>query len=273
MVGVMTTKGFVFCTLISQLLLILVSAGKSKHSGGRYQDCSVENGRKVNELQNDCSADGNNFDSWVRKYTTSGDLYNNFTPCSGSILNEDRTKMVIKFCYCYNFCGAGQTSDGCEVEGLDGRLDRNANLFSSYRAICKIDCTPEDKLERISTLKNELEKGTVTKVISITEGTTSIQTSATGGTSSTSVSAKIGITLKEVFAAELGVSHTTEYNWGLSSSSSFTREVKHEARIPVEPGKQVSVYQVIGTCNNSDGTVYTVNTKTLVVREESTSSP
>lgn len=109
-------------------------------------------------------------------------------------------------------------------------------------------------------------------MISITEGTTSIQTSQTGGSSSTSISAKIGITLKKVFAAELGVSHTTEYNWAQSSSSSFSREVKHEARIPVEPGKQVSVYQVIGKCKNSDGTVYTVNTKTLVVRGQSISS-
>ena len=86
-------------------------------------------------MQNDCSADGKNFDSWVQKYTTSNDLYNKFTPCSGSILNEERTKMVIKFCYCYNFCGPGQTRNGCEVEGLEGRLDRGANLFSSYKAM------------------------------------------------------------------------------------------------------------------------------------------
>ena len=89
----------------------------------------------MRDLQNDCSADGKNFDSWVRKYTTSNDLYNKFTPCSGSILNEQRVKMVIKFCYCYNFCGAGQTRNGCEVEGLEGRLDLAANLFSSYKAM------------------------------------------------------------------------------------------------------------------------------------------
>jgi len=129
------------------------------------------------------------------------------------------------------------------------------------------------QLERISTLKNELEQGEVTQVISLTEGTTSIQTSQTGGTSSTTISAKIGLTLKKVFSAELGVSHTTEYNWAQSSSSSFSRQVKHEARIPVQPGKQVSVCQVIGKCSNSDGTVYTVNTKTLVVRDQPTCGP
>ena len=31
MAGMMTTKAFVFCTLISQLFLVLVSAGKSKY--------------------------------------------------------------------------------------------------------------------------------------------------------------------------------------------------------------------------------------------------
>ena len=126
------------------------------------------------------------------------------------------------------------------------------------------------QLERISTLKNELEQGEVTQVITLTEGTTSIQTSQTGGTSST---AKVGLNLKEKFSAELGVSHTTSYNWAQSSSSSFSRQLSHEARIPVQPGKQVSVCQVIGTCTNSDGTFYTVNTKTLVIRDQPTCGP
>lgn len=108
---------------------------KRRHSNGPFQDCSLQNAREVRNLQNACSANDKNFDSWVQDYTTSGDLYNRFQPCSGSLLNEERTKMVIKFCYCYNFCGAGQTRDGCEVEGLEGRLDRNANLFSSYKAM------------------------------------------------------------------------------------------------------------------------------------------
>ena len=107
-------------------------------------------------------------------------------------------------------------------------------------------------------------------MITLTEGTTSIQTSQTGGTSSTTIDAKIGLNLKNVFSAELGISHTTEYNWAQSSSSSFSRQVSHEARVPVEPGKQVSVCQVVGKCSNSDGTVYTVNTKTLVIRNQST---
>ena len=129
------------------------------------------------------------------------------------------------------------------------------------------------QLERISTLKNELEQGEVTQVITLTEGTTSIQTSQTGGTSSTTISAKVGLNLKEKFSAELGVSHTTSYNWAQSSSSSFSRQLSHEARIPVQPGKQVSVCQVIGTCTNSDGTVYTVNSKTLVIRDQPTCGP
>ena len=120
--------------------MIIFCFSKQRHSSEPLQDsCSIQNGRKVRDLQNDCSDNGKNFDSWVRQYTTSNDLYTTFTPCSGSILNEQRVKMVIKFCYCYNFCGTGQTRNGCEVEGLEGRLDLGANLFSSYRAMCVIN--------------------------------------------------------------------------------------------------------------------------------------
>ena len=129
------------------------------------------------------------------------------------------------------------------------------------------------QLERISTLKNELEEGEVTQVITLTEGTTSIQTSETGGASSTTISAKVGLTLKKIFSTELGVSHTTSYNWAQSSSSSFSKQVSHQARVPVKPGEQVSVCQVIGSCSTSDGTVYTVNTKTLVIRNQPTCEP
>lgn len=88
----------------------------------------------VRDLQNDCSAEGASFDSWAKKYRTTGDLYNKFQPCSGRLIEEE-TKKTIKFCYCFNFCGTEQVYNGCEVEGLEGRLDLGANLFSSYRAM------------------------------------------------------------------------------------------------------------------------------------------
>ena len=96
--------------------------------------CRYSNAKVLRDLQNQCSAGGATFDSWARKYQTSGDLYNKFEACSGLTI-EKQAKMVIKFCYCYNFCGAGQTRNGCEVEGLEGRLNRAANLFSSYKAV------------------------------------------------------------------------------------------------------------------------------------------
>jgi len=49
------------------------------------------------------------------------------------------------------------------------------------------------QLECISSLRNELEAGKETQVITLTEGTTSIQNSQTGGTSSTTIDAKIGL--------------------------------------------------------------------------------
>jgi len=227
--------------------------------------CSYKTAKMVRDLQNDCSAEGASFDSWAKKYRTTGDLYNKFQPCSGRLIEEE-TKKTIKFCYCFNFCGTEQVYNGCEVEGLEGRLDLGANLFSSYRAICKIDCKPVDKLERISTLRNELSDETITKVVTITEGTTASQGSSHGGSTSNSISASVGLNLKSVFSAQLGYSKTTGYNCAQSSSSSFSRQESHQARIPVKPAEVVSVYQVMGVCDNSDGTVYTVNTKTLVVR-------
>jgi len=267
MAGV-SKKGLLLFMMIKQLFLVFTLAKKTTNANDRFHDCILDNARLTRELQSACSAEGKTFDSWVKDFRTAGDIYRKFSPCPDSPLNEVRTKTVIKFCYCYSFCGSGQYRNGCEVDGLSGRLDLGANLFASYKAICKINCKPEDKLERISTLRNELRKGTITKVISIIEGTSSVDTSESGGSSSTSISAKVGLNLKNIFSAELGISHTTEYNWRESSSTSFSREVKHEARIPVKPEHEVSVYQVIGTCQNKDnmGTVYTVNTKTLIVR-------
>ena len=88
----------------------------------------------LRDVQNDCSAEEATFDSWVKKYRTTGDLYSKFQPCSGHLI-EEKAKKTIKFCYCYNFCGAGQVYNGCEVDGLEGRLDLGANLFSSYKAV------------------------------------------------------------------------------------------------------------------------------------------
>ena len=73
------------------------------------------------------------FDSWVQAYTTARDIYSKFQPCTGQLIEEAAQK-VIKFCYCYNHCGTGQTYNGCEVNGLDGRLNLATNLYSGYSA-------------------------------------------------------------------------------------------------------------------------------------------
>ena len=103
-------------------------------------------------------------------------------------------------------------------------------------------------------------------MVTITEGTTSSRTSSSGGSNSDSISATVGANLKSIFSVDLGYSKTTGFDWSSSTASSFSREESHQARIPVKPGDEVSVYQVVGICDNSDGTIYTVNTKTLVVR-------
>jgi len=134
----------------------------------------------------------------------------------------------------------------------------DVNIFSIYELFKQLD--------HISTLRNELSDRIVTKVVTITEGTTSSRTSSAGGSSSDSISAIVWANLKSIVSADLGYCKTTGFDWSYSSTSSFSREESHQARIPVKPGDEVSVYQVVGICDNSDGTVYTVNTKTLVIR-------
>ena len=95
--------------------------------------CEYKNAKMTRDLENECSAPGYSFDSWAQAYRTSTDIYSKFQPCTGQLI-EEAAKKVIKFCYCYNFCGLGQTSNGCEVNGLDGRLVQNVNLFSGYSA-------------------------------------------------------------------------------------------------------------------------------------------
>ena len=117
-----------------------------------------------------------------------------------------------------------------------------------------------------------MSEDTVTKTVTIKEGTTTKQSSSHGGSSESTISATVGGNLKDVFSAELGYSKTTGFDWSFSSESAFSREVTHQATVPVRPGAEVSVYQVVGVCDNSDGTVYTVNTKRLVVRGSDGSS-
>lgn len=95
--------------------------------------CEYKNAKMLRDLQNQCSAPGFSFDSWVRTYRLARDIYNKFQPCTGQLI-EKAAKNVIKFCYCYNFCGQGQTNNGCEVNGLGERLDLDKNLYSDYSA-------------------------------------------------------------------------------------------------------------------------------------------
>lgn len=93
--------------------------------------CNYKNAQMTRNLQNECSARGNSFDSWVKRHETARDIYKKFQPCTGQLI-ENVANKVIKFCYCYNFCGLGQTNNGCEVNGLDGRINLDANLFNGH---------------------------------------------------------------------------------------------------------------------------------------------
>ena len=57
-----------------------------------------------------------------------------------------------------------------------------------------------------------------------------------------------------------------------ASTRTEFQQVTSEISIGVEPGDEASVFQVVGECKNSDGTVYTVKTPTYVIRGKDGSS-
>ena len=107
-------------------------------------------------------------------------------------------------------------------------------------------------------------------MFTVTEGATTTKGSSNGGSSSHSVSANVALNLKSAFSAGLGYSHTTSYDWSQSSSTSFAKTVSHQVQVDVQPGDTVTVYQVVGVCDNSDGNTYTIETNTLVVKGNKT---
>ena len=63
-----------------------------------------------------------------------------------------------------------------------------------------------------------------------------------------------------------------EHNWSLSTNGTECQEVTGEISIGIEPGDEVSVFQVVGECKNSDGTFYTIKTPTYVIKGNDGSS-
>ena len=65
---------------------------------------------------------------------------------------------------------------------------------------------------------------------------------------------------------EIGVSCTTGFDWSSSSSSGSFEQRSYEISVPVDSGDEVNVYQVVGECENTDGTKYTVRTRRYETR-------
>ena len=118
--------------------------------------------------------------------------------------------------------------------------------------------------------KHRTEKAT--KKITITKGMSSSKTISSGGSSSVSVSGEVGLSVMKLFEAKIGASGTLEHNWSLSTTRTEFQQVTSEISIGVKPGDEVSVFQVVGECKNSDGTVYTIKTPTYVIKDKDGSS-
>lgn len=95
--------------------------------------CESMNARKINELKDECKSFS--FEKWTRDYDKPRKVVKKFEPCVGFLI-EAEAKKVIKYCFCYNSCGKRQTeSGGCEVTGLDRRLDFEADTKKTYAAV------------------------------------------------------------------------------------------------------------------------------------------
>ena len=125
------------------------------------------------------------------------------------------------------------------------------------------------QLQQVGRKSNDYNKPS-TYVFTVTQGTTTTKGSSGGGSSSHTVSANVGLNIKSVFSADLGYSQTTSYDWNESSSTSFAKTVSHQVEVDVQPGDTVTVYQVVGICDNSDGNKYVIETNTLVVKGKKT---
>ncbi|KAL9986717.1 hypothetical protein ACROYT_G000903 [Oculina patagonica] len=229
------------------------------------ETCEHMNNHKADELKNECRS--YSFEKWLRDYNTPRKVYAKFDPCVGGIIEEE-TKKVIKYCHCYNSCGKTQTDNGdCEVLGLDRRLDWEADTKTTYTAVCKIDCDPTDKYVFLASLRNDKTNKANLKV-TITKGMTQSKTTSSGGSASVTVSGEVGFDVLEVFSVKLGVSGTTGFDWSSSSTASSFQQRSYEISVPVDGGDEVNVYQVIGECDNDDGTKYTVETTKYEIRDK-----
>ena len=118
--------------------------------------------------------------------------------------------------------------------------------------------------------KHPTEKAT--KKVIITKGMTSSKSTSSGGSSSATVSGEVGFKVMKIFDVKIGASGTLEHNWSLSTTRTEFQQVTSEISIGVKPEDEVSVFQVVGECKNSDGTVYTVKTPTYVIKGKGGSS-
>ena len=119
---------------------------------------------------------------------------------------------------------------------------------------------------------NEHRTEKATKTITITKGMSSSKSTSSGGSSSATVSGEVGFNVMKLFDVKIGASGTLEHNWSLSTTRTEFQQVTSEISIGVQPGDEVSVFQVVGECKNSDGTVYTIKTPTYVIKDKDGSS-
>ncbi|XP_041485055.1 uncharacterized protein LOC121431577 isoform X2 [Lytechinus variegatus] len=128
--------------------------------------------------------------------------------------------------------------------------------ISSWSCVCEytnapLMCTPTDSFRTLKSCQNPgslemkceywAQKGLV------------LGNSVTNGRSvSTTVEATVGVTIKKVFSASLGVSHTTSYDWSQTRSTDYSSVVTHKVSCSVPAGRRLDIRQVIGECGDTN---------------------
>ena len=125
---------------------------------------------------------------------------------------------------------------------------------------CKIpnpatSCIPSDEWVPIQSCSNQMDDEDIQCSYDLKVGLSTSKSSSQESYSQTQATASLETTLKVTgkvlsasFTASVGMSKTTGFNWGQSSSDTWSSESTQHLQIPVKAGKNVRIDQVKGVC-------------------------
>ncbi|CAG7643242.1 unnamed protein product [Allacma fusca] len=147
--------------------------------------------------------------------------------------------------------------------GITVIIEELSNVIKEIQPICRFVenpaklCTPADGYEPVVVCDNRLGFTSTTCQYGVTEGVGITKTLTDKQSLSLNFYGEFGIgagasagdALKATFAAKLGFSKTTDFDWSQSSSSTWTEQTSVQVSIQTPPGVITRLEQVIGKCS------------------------